>query len=116
MQKLYLITVPGLDVRSDWRVLHDRLLDEFPAMSDVLATTITATILIVYAGAPDADAWLESITETVLGLRQRARSSAVHSQVVSEVKRMTPENGRSLLTRSPSATILPRRTITLLPG
>jgi len=70
-----MITVPGLEVRSDWRVLHDRLLDDFPAVSDVLATTIEATILIVYAGPADADAWLETITKTVLGLRQRARGS-----------------------------------------
>ena len=81
MEKLFLITVPGLDVRSDWRVLHDRLLDEFPAVSDVLATTIGATILIVYAGRTDADAWLETIAETVLGLRQRARGSTAAPRV-----------------------------------
>ncbi|HUE28421.1 MAG TPA: hypothetical protein VMP89_16720 [Solirubrobacteraceae bacterium] len=68
--KLYLITVPGLEVRSDWRVLHDRLLDEFPGVTDVLATTVTGTILIVYEGVAEGDAWLETISETVVGLRR----------------------------------------------
>jgi hypothetical protein len=43
MAKLCLITVPGLDVRADWRTVHDRLLDDFPKVTDVLATTISET-------------------------------------------------------------------------
>jgi hypothetical protein len=67
---LYLITVPGLEVRSDWRLVHDRLLDEFPRVNDVLATTINGTILIVYEGPADADAWLETVSQTILRCRQ----------------------------------------------
>lgn len=48
--QVYSLTLPGLDVRSDWRLVHDRLLDEFLAIDDVLPTTTTATILIVYEG------------------------------------------------------------------
>ena len=44
---LYSLSLPGLDVRSDWRAVQDRLLDDFPAIDDVLPTTTTATILIV---------------------------------------------------------------------
>ncbi len=33
--KLHLITAPSLEVRSARRVLHDTLLDEFPAVTDV---------------------------------------------------------------------------------
>lgn len=73
MQSLYLITVPGLDVRVDWRSVHDRLLDDFPCVTDVLATTIAATILIVYQGPPDVDAWLESVTRSVVGRRNGVR-------------------------------------------
>ena len=29
MPRLYMITVPGLEVKSDWRTVHDRLLDDF---------------------------------------------------------------------------------------
>jgi hypothetical protein len=48
--KLRSLTLPGLDVRSDWRAVHDRLLDDFPAIDDVLPTTMVATLLIAYRG------------------------------------------------------------------
>jgi hypothetical protein len=44
MPRLYMVTLPGLDVKSDWRVVHDRLLDDFPKVSDVLPTTTPATL------------------------------------------------------------------------
>jgi hypothetical protein len=71
MQRLYQVTVAGLEVRSDWRVVHDRLLDEFAEVTDVLATTMNGTILIVYVGSANADAWLQTVSRTVLHLRQR---------------------------------------------
>ena len=70
--KLYSLTLPGLDVRSDWRAVHDRLLDDFPAIEDVLPTTTAATILIVYEGTALLDAWLDSIDEAVLSRRLRS--------------------------------------------
>jgi hypothetical protein len=65
MPKLCQITVPGLEVRADWRLVHDRLLDEFPEVADVLATTIPATVLIASSGPPDPARWLDLISETV---------------------------------------------------
>ena len=59
--KLYSLTLPGLDVRSDWRAVHDRLLDDFPAIDDVLPTTTMATILIVYEGAARNDGWFDRV-------------------------------------------------------
>ena len=70
MSHLCLLTVPGLDVRSDWRGVHDRLLDEFPAVTGVLATTMPETVLIVHDGAPDG-AWIDVAAATVLVSRQR---------------------------------------------
>jgi hypothetical protein len=67
--KLCQVTLPGLDVRYDWRVVHDRLLDEFSEVNDVLATTIRGTLLIVYEGPAEADAWLQAISETILNFR-----------------------------------------------
>jgi hypothetical protein len=61
MQRLYQVTVPGLDVVSDWRVVHDRLLDQFAEVTDVLATTMKGTILLVYEGSADPDEWLETV-------------------------------------------------------
>jgi hypothetical protein len=61
-----MITVPGLVVRSDWRIVHDRLLDDFPRVEDVLPTTTPETLLIVYRGGADIDDWLEALSEAVL--------------------------------------------------
>jgi hypothetical protein len=70
-----LITVPGLEVRSDWRPVHDRLLDEFPAVTDVLATTIKETILVVSQDAApgNTDRSLEVISETITNRRTQPR-------------------------------------------
>src|SRR5205085_7347517 len=65
MPKLCQITVLGLEVRTDWRLVHDRLLDEFPDVTDVLATTMPATILITSRRSVDPDAWLAVISEAV---------------------------------------------------
>lgn len=70
---MYWITLPGLEVRTDWRLVHDRLLDDFPAIDDVLATTIAGTILVVYRGKAQPDDWLESIDAAILGTRLRQR-------------------------------------------
>jgi len=72
MPRLSQITVPGLHVPSDWRAVHDRLLDDFAGVTDVLATTMPGTILIVYEGAPDVDGWLDSVSSSILGRRNRA--------------------------------------------
>lgn len=71
MPPLYMITVPGLEVKSDWATVHDRLLDDFPRVTDVLATTIPATLLIVYEGRPEADAWLDDVSEALLSRRRQ---------------------------------------------
>jgi hypothetical protein len=73
MSHLCLMTLPGLDVRSDWRPVHDCLLDEFPAISDVLATTMAETLLVIHDGAPDT-AWIDSASAAVFGAGRRRSS------------------------------------------
>jgi hypothetical protein len=63
--KLYMVTVPGLRVTSDFASVHDRLLDDFPGVLDVLPTTIKATLLIVYEGRSNLDGWLERASDEV---------------------------------------------------
>jgi len=63
---LYMVTVPGLRVKSDWAIVHDRLLDDFPQIADVLPTTMSGTLLIVYQGRAEVDAWLDGISEAIL--------------------------------------------------
>ncbi len=74
---LYSITLPGLEVGSDWRLIHDRLLDDFPAIDDVLPTTMAGTVLISYRGSAQADGWLESIDAAIMGTRLRQRRQLV---------------------------------------
>jgi hypothetical protein len=73
-----MITVPGLQMKSDWEAVHDLLLDDFPHVTDVLATTMPATLLIVYEGRPDVDAWLDGVSDAILsrGLGAAARRDA----------------------------------------
>jgi hypothetical protein len=81
--KLYSLTLPGLNVRSDWRAVHDRLLDDFPAIDDVLPTTMVATVLIVYEGCAHVDAWLDSIDEAILSRRlTSARRPVARAQTI----------------------------------
>jgi hypothetical protein len=68
MPRLYMLTVPGLKVTTDWTSVHDRLLDDFPDVIDVLATTMPATLLIAYEGDANVDAWLGGISD---GIRSR---------------------------------------------
>ena len=69
MPRLYMITMPGLEVKSDWRIVHDRLIDDFSEVDAVLPTTTPETLLIVYRGRAYADEWLDAMSEAVL-LRQ----------------------------------------------
>jgi hypothetical protein len=66
MLRLYMIMVPGLEVKSDWRIVHDRLLDDFPKIDDVLPTTTPETLLIVYRGRAHVDEWVDAANEGVL--------------------------------------------------
>jgi hypothetical protein len=72
MPRLYMITVPGLEVKSDWRIVHDRLLDDFEKVDDVLPTTTPETLLIVYRGRAHVDEWLDALSEAVLLRAMRA--------------------------------------------
>jgi hypothetical protein len=65
MPRLYQITIPGLFVARHWRPVRARLLQAFPEINDVLATTIPATLLVNYSGAPQVDAWLAAVSDAV---------------------------------------------------
>jgi hypothetical protein len=64
-----MITVAGLEVKSDWRIVHNRLLDDFPHVDDVLPTTTPETLLIVYRGPAEIDDWLGALSEGLLHRR-----------------------------------------------
>jgi hypothetical protein len=87
MRRLYVVTVPGLNVASDWAAVHDRLLDDFPEVTGVMATTMTATLLIVYEGEANIDAWLEGISAGIL-------SPGLSVQGAPRVRARTPDRDR----------------------
>lgn len=72
MPQLYMLTVRGLQVKSDWAAVHDRLLDDFPQVTEVLATTMTETLLIACEGDADIDGWLAGVSDAILSRRLRA--------------------------------------------
>jgi hypothetical protein len=86
MQKLCQITLPRLQVSSDWRLIHDRLLDEFSEVTDVLPTTMKGTILIVYEGSDNAGSWIETMSETIVHFRSQIRAGQTSSSVNSAVR------------------------------
>jgi hypothetical protein len=65
MHKLYEITIPGLSVAADLPAVRHRLLADFPDVLDVLATTMPATVLIVYRGGAKLDTWLDALSDSV---------------------------------------------------
>jgi hypothetical protein len=63
MQRLCRITVPGLSIESDFAAARERLLAEFPKVHEVIATTAPATLLILYSGRAEADAWVDTLLD-----------------------------------------------------
>jgi hypothetical protein len=81
MQKLYKIIVAGLSVKSEFSNVRDRLLADFPAVLDVLATTAPATVLVLYEGRDEVDAWLAALSDSVMTCRFHRRSSRLTAQM-----------------------------------
>jgi hypothetical protein len=65
MQKLYEITIPGLSIRADFPAVRHRLLADFPHVVEVLAMTTPSTVLVVYLGEHELDAWLDALSDSV---------------------------------------------------
>jgi hypothetical protein len=65
MKKLYEITIPGLSLKIDFPAVRHRLLADFPHVIDVLAMTTPGTVLIVYLGEDEVDAWIDALSESV---------------------------------------------------
>jgi hypothetical protein len=59
------ITVPGLSIKRDFTAARQRLLDDFPNVHEVVATTAPATLLVLYSGSEDPAAWLDALLDSV---------------------------------------------------
>ena len=95
MQRLYQITVPGVSVARDCSAIRHRLLNDFPDVVEVLATTIPATVLIVYRGEDRIDPWLDAVGEALdlPALPSRSPSSLTTrgSRACSHMPYMSPQ-------------------------
>jgi hypothetical protein len=78
MQMLYEITIPGLSVSADLPSVRRRLRADFPRVLDVLGTTTPATLLIVYSGEDEIDAWIEALDQSV-AMRELSRARGTGS-------------------------------------
>jgi hypothetical protein len=65
MHRLCRITVPGLSIESDFPAARERLLAEFPNVHEVIATTAPATLLVLYSGCAEADAWVDALLDSI---------------------------------------------------
>jgi hypothetical protein len=65
MQKRFEITIPGLSMKADFPAVRHRLLADFPQVIEVLAMTTPSTVLVVYLGEDELDAWLDALSDSV---------------------------------------------------
>jgi hypothetical protein len=66
------ITVPGLAVQH-FSAARRRLLADFPEVHEVVATTAPATVLVLYSGSEDVDAWRGALLDSVVTRVQSTR-------------------------------------------
>jgi hypothetical protein len=84
MQRLYEITIPGLSMRADFPAVRHRLLADFPDVAEVLAMTTPGTVLVMYRGEHEVDAWLDALSDSVATRRMslgRGRTDSAGEQV-----------------------------------
>jgi hypothetical protein len=91
MQRLCRITVPGLSLESDFAAARERLLAEFPNVHEVIATTAPATLLVLYCGRAEADAWVDALLDST----QTGQVKASRRPLNWRNGNGSPANGRS---------------------
>jgi hypothetical protein len=66
------ITVPDLSVKRDFTAARECLLADFPNVHEVMVTTAPATLLVLYSGREDRDAWVQTLRVLAAGRRLKA--------------------------------------------
>lgn len=52
-------------MKADFPAVRHRVLADFPHVVEVLAMTTPATVLVVYYGEDEVDAWLDALSDSV---------------------------------------------------
>jgi hypothetical protein len=73
VQRLCRITVPELSIESDFTAARERILGDFPNVHEVIATTAPGTVLLIYAGADEADAWYIALLDSIATRHESTR-------------------------------------------
>jgi hypothetical protein len=58
-------------VKWDFAAARARLLNDFPDVQEVVATTAPSTLLVLYRGDDQVDAWLDALLDTIAARRPR---------------------------------------------
>lgn len=61
MQRICRITVSGLSIKQDFKAARRRLMDDYPTIEEVIATTTPGTVLILASDPVDIDGWCEAM-------------------------------------------------------
>jgi hypothetical protein len=69
-QRLYEITVPGLEIESEFADVRRSLLADFPRVVEVSPVSPAGTLRIAYIGDDEIDAWCETLSRAVALRRQ----------------------------------------------
>jgi hypothetical protein len=64
--------VHGLSVKSDFTAARRALLADFPNVHEVVATTAPATLLVLYSGPAEANAWCNALLSLIATRQERA--------------------------------------------
>jgi hypothetical protein len=75
MQKLYEITIPGLSMKADFAAARGRLLSDFVNVVEVLASTTPGTVVLVYRGREQVDAWIDALCDCIATRRMIVRDA-----------------------------------------
>ena len=77
MQRLCRITVPGLSISRDFTAARRRLMDAFPNIEEVVATTAPGTLLVLFSGPEDLDGWVSALLGPDAQQKQRMKTGGV---------------------------------------
>ena len=75
MQRTCRITVLGLSVTRDFEAARGRLLADFPDVHEVVPTRDPATLLVLYSGPAEVDAWIGALLDSIAHRRAKATRS-----------------------------------------
>jgi hypothetical protein len=79
MHNLCEIRIPGLSIKTEYPAVRHRLLADFPDVLEVLQTTTPETVLVVFRGEEEFDAWVDALSDSVATRRMSLGRSRIRA-------------------------------------